>query len=251
MELLQFFFGAIWGSFFYTLSIRFINGSFNADRFKALFSTSICPSCKSKIGPIHLIPVIGYFILRGKCKNCNEKISPLYPIAEIIYGLLLVLFIYKHGENFFALTLFLIAGLAISISIIDLKTLTIPNSLVIAFVILSLYPIIMNNTFSDNLYGLLFMSLFFIIMLLIFPGSFGGGDVKYASAIGILTGLELSIVALEAALISGSLIGIIYALKTKKGLRIKIPFAPFLTIGVLTSLLYGRDIVLIYYGLFF
>lgn len=246
--LVIFFFGAIWGSFFYTLSIRYIRGSFIEYRLKALFSKSRCPECKGKIRAVHLIPIVGYLILKGRCNNCGIRISPLYPAFEIIYGVLLILIVSKYGENIYAITIFLIAGVAISISMIDLKTFTIPDSLIIAFIILSIYPIIINSSLKDSLSGFLFMFLFFIIMLLLFPGSFGGGDIKFASTIGMLFGMELSIVTLEIALISGSFIGIMYALKTKRGLRIKIPFAPFLALGVITSFLYGRDIVIIYYG---
>lgn len=247
--LLIFFFGAMWGSFFFTLSIRYINGVFSKDGMRALFSTSACPECRWKINPIHLIPIVGYLIIRGRCNNCGMKISPMYPVFEVIYGFLLIIIVSKNGENIHAFTLFLIIGLAIAISSIDVKTLIIPNTLLIVFIFLSIYPIILHNSLKDNLYGFFFMGVFFIIILLIFPGSFGGGDIKFASAIGALLGLELSIVVLEVALISGSITGIIYAIKTKKGLRIKMPFAPFLTLGIFISLLYGRDIALLYYSL--
>ena len=120
---------------------------------------------------------------------------------------------------------------------------------VFIFVMISIYPIILNHSLMDNFKGLLLMFSFFIVVLLLFPGSFGGGDMKFASAIGFFLGIELSIVALEIALISGSIVGTIYAIKTRKGLRIKIPFAPFLSLGTISALLYGRDITLLYYNL--
>jgi len=64
---------------------------------------------------------------------------------------------------------------------------------------------------------------------------------------GFLLGFEFSIVALETALITGSVIGIFYALKTKSGLRIKFPFAPFLAAGLVVAFFFGRDILLLYY----
>lgn len=246
-----FFFGTLWGSFFYTLALRYINGSFEKDVIKSLFSSSKCPACNMRIKSVHLIPVAGYLILRGKCANCREVISPLYPIFEIVYGLLLVLISAVYGNTTYSFSVFVIISLSISISIIDIKILTIPDSLVALIVIVSVYPVILNGSFADNLYGFLLMGVFFVLILLIFPGSFGGGDVKFASAIGFVLGLELSVVALETALISGSIIGIIYAVKTGKTLRIKMPFAPFLSAGLLVSLLYGRDIVLLYNRMFF
>jgi len=246
-----FFLGSIWGSFFFTLALRYIIGSFQRNAIIALISSSRCPKCQSKISIPYLIPIIGYLLLNGRCQNCKKRVSPLYPIFEVIYGILLILIIRGYGINAYSATIFLIAGVIITISIIDVKILTIPNSLILVFIILSIYPIILNNTLWDTLYGLLLMSLFFIIILFLFPGSFGGGDLKFASSIGLLFGIEQSIVVLEAALCLGAIMGIIYALKTGKGLKTKIPFAPFLSMGVIISFLYGRDIVLIYYRMIY
>ncbi|MCU0821870.1 MAG: prepilin peptidase [Spirochaetes bacterium] len=251
MKLFIFFFGTLFGSFFHTLSIRFINGSFRENKYEALFSRSKCPACGTSINPLYLIPIIGYIILKGRCGNCKNRISVLYPVLEIFYGFLLLLITSKNGINPYAFCIFITAGIGIVISQIDLKTFLIPNSLLLIFLIFSIYPIIINHSYLDNLYGMLFMALFFIIILLIFPGSFGGGDVKFAAVIGVLLGLELSVLALETALVTGSIAGIIYAVKTGRGLKSKIPFAPFLTFGLLVSIIYGREIVLVYYRILF
>lgn len=241
-----FFIGALFGSFYYTLSIRFLNGSFANSPIKALISFSRCPECKEKISAVYLIPVLGYLALLGKCKNCGKRISPAYPVFEIIYGLVCILTAYRLGIGIYSLVIFLIIGLTISISVIDAKSLTIPDSLVIVFVFLSLYPVFLNREFTDQLIGAAVMFGFFFVVLMLFPGSFGGGDIKFATAIGFLAGLQQSIVVLEAALIIGSITGLIYAAIVKKGLRTKIAFAPFLSSGIFLSLLYGRDIVLLY-----
>jgi leader peptidase (prepilin peptidase)/N-methyltransferase len=242
-----FFTGSLFGSFFYTLAVRYINESFKRDKLNALFSFSKCPVCGYKINPLHLIPVLGYLLLRGKCGRCGSPISKIYPLAEILYGALAFVIYSAFGQSLYTAVIFLIIGLSISISVIDIRIQIIPDSFVLIFFLLSIYPVMLNDSLKDNLYGLLLMGAFFIIVLLIFPGSFGGGDVKFALSIGILLGLESSIVALETALIAGSLIGIIYAIRFKRGLRSKIPFAPFLTFGLLVSLLYGREILSVYY----
>ncbi len=210
---------------------------------------SRCPACGKPIPRLYLVPIAGYLLARGKCQHCRAHISPAYPLYEIIYGSLAITIALKEGLNIYALIMFLLIGLSIAISIVDVKTLSIPNSLVLAFFILSLYPVIMRNMLKDNIYGLLLSFAFFLVILLLFPGSFGGGDIKLASAIGFLLGLEMSIVVIETALITGSVIGVIYAIKTKKGLRIKFPFAPFLTAGLIVSFFYGREIILLYYRL--
>ncbi|HNW29651.1 MAG TPA: A24 family peptidase [Spirochaetota bacterium] len=170
---------------------------------------------------------------------------------EISYGLLALLFTWKLGISLLTVNYYLLSALALCITIIDIKSMTIPNSLIIAFVILSVYPIVMNYNMLDNIYGLLALFAFFIVILLIFPGAFGGGDLKLGSAIGLLAGLEMSIVVLEVSLVSGAITGVIFALKTGKSLKTKIPFAPFLTLGLVVALLYGRDILLVYYRILY
>jgi prepilin signal peptidase PulO-like enzyme (type II secretory pathway) len=125
---------------------------------------------------------------------------------------------------------------------------TIPDVFIVIFFILTVYPVIMNSNIKDNLLGFGIMAAAFLIILLIFPGSFGGGDLKYAAAIGFFLGLDLAIIALETALISGALFGIIYALIKRTGLKIKIPFAPFLTIGAITAVYLGKDIIILYFN---
>lgn len=242
-----FFFGTLWGSFFYTLAHRFSSGAFESGWVKALFSSSRCTHCSTPIKPLNLVPLLGYITSVGRCSSCGKKISPGYPISEIFYGFLAVFIAHKLHITVYAGIIYLIICIAITISIIDVKSMIIPTSLVIVLLLFSLYPIILQENYIDNLYGFLLAFIFFVVILLLFPGSFGGGDVKLASVIGLLLGLELTIVALETALISGTITGIIYAVKTKQGMRVKIPFAPFLTTGLVVALIYGREIVLIYY----
>lgn len=247
--LLLFFFGALWGSFFYTLALRFIDGSMDTNPREALMGRSKCPHCGACVNPLFLFPLLGYLILQGKCASCKERISPLYPAAESGYGLLMLLFAHHFGITTQAMAWYLVAALGISISIIDLKTLRIPDSLLAIMMIISLYPLIAALEWKSPLFGLLLMGGFFLVIMLIFPGSFGGGDLKYAMLIGLMTGLEQAFVVLETALIVGAVTGGIYALVSGKGLKSKIPFGPFLTLGLIVSLVFGQDIVLIYYGL--
>jgi len=239
--------GTVWGSFFFTLALRFSDDTTKNAPLKSLCARSNCPTCKAPIPAVLLIPIVGYLITRGRCQNCGSFISPAYPLAEILYGLLAAAVVSREGITLYATIMFLILGISIAIAIVDIKTLAIPNLLVGAFILLSLYPVILRSDYWDNLFGLILCAVFFLIILLIFPGSFGGGDLKLASAMGFLLGFELSIVAIETALITGSVIGIIYAIKTKKGLKIKLPFAPFLTAGLIVAFFYGRDLLLLYY----
>jgi len=250
MYILYFIAGTFAGSFFYTLALRYSTGAVKENPYKALFSLSACPHCGKNISPVYLIPIVGYIILRGRCSSCKNRISVSYPLMEVLYGVLALMVAYFHGTDLVSLSIYLICAISITIAVIDFKTMTIPPSLIIIFVLLSIYPIVIRFELMDNLYGLIFLTLFFLIIMFIFPGSFGGGDLKFYSAAGFLLGFEMSIVLLEVSLITGALAGIVWGGINGWNFKIKIPFAPFISAGIIITLLFGHTIILYYTQIF-
>jgi prepilin signal peptidase PulO-like enzyme (type II secretory pathway) len=65
--------------------------------------TSFCPYCRVPIRPSDNVPVIGWWLLGGRCRACKLSISSRYPIFELIGGLLaLSVFlstVLSHGRN--------------------------------------------------------------------------------------------------------------------------------------------------------
>ncbi len=53
---------------------------------------SRCPACGTRLTWRENIPVLGWLILRGRCRFCKSPISPEYPIVEAFVGLLFTLF---------------------------------------------------------------------------------------------------------------------------------------------------------------
>jgi len=166
---------------------------------------------------------------------------------EILYGSMALLVARFHGTDLLSLFIYLIAAVSVAIAIVDIRTMVIPLSLNIVFFVLSVYPVILHNNPLDNFNGFLFLTVFFLVMMFIFPGAFGGGDLKLYAAAGFLLGLEMSIVLLEVSLISGALFGIIWGAFKGWKFRIRIPFAPFIAAGIIITLLFGDTIILFYY----
>ncbi|MFN0131001.1 MAG: prepilin peptidase [Phycisphaerales bacterium] len=114
---------------------------------------SRCPSCSTRLTWRENVPVLGWLMLRGKCRFCKARISPEYPVVEAIVGLLFVacyLACYGIDPRFeiqglnlgairpewaqndasltwpiFVVILFLMASL-VAMTIIDARTFTIP-----------------------------------------------------------------------------------------------------------------------------
>jgi leader peptidase (prepilin peptidase)/N-methyltransferase len=52
---------------------------------------SACPRCGSAILARDNVPVLGWLLLRGRCRDCGGAISPRYPAIELAVGLLYAL----------------------------------------------------------------------------------------------------------------------------------------------------------------
>jgi leader peptidase (prepilin peptidase)/N-methyltransferase len=52
---------------------------------------SHCPACKQPIRWFHNLPILGWLILRGRCRDCRAKIPARYPLVEAFTAGLFVL----------------------------------------------------------------------------------------------------------------------------------------------------------------
>src|SRR3989344_5630266 len=78
--LCAFVFGAIVGSSLNVMILRHNTGiSFARKR-------SFCDSCGKTLSPIELIPILSFFIQRGRCRTCGSRLSWQYPIVEFATG---------------------------------------------------------------------------------------------------------------------------------------------------------------------
>lgn len=75
-------FGAIIGSFLNVVIFRLPRGlSISQPRW------SFCPRCETRIRPYHNVPIVGWFLLRGKCASCGQPVSAIYPTIEALTSL--------------------------------------------------------------------------------------------------------------------------------------------------------------------
>lgn len=89
-----FWFGAICGSFLNVCVYRlpqYPHGEF-WPAIRGLWSPpSSCPRCRTPIRWHDNVPVLGWLMLRGRCRACRMWISPQYPLVEFANGCLFVL----------------------------------------------------------------------------------------------------------------------------------------------------------------
>ncbi len=242
--------GTFLGSFFYTLALKFISGEIERERWRALMGRSKCPRCKSAVAVPFLVPLLGYIFAWGKCQKCGVKISPLYPLWEIIYGTMCVVLFWQYGLSSSFFIILVMFSVMVCISLIDAKTMLIPDSLLLVLAVVSVFSVLRSGEFPEHLYGFLIVTAFMVLVMFIFPGSFGGGDLKLMAVCAFYLGLEMSLVFLEVTLVGGALFGVLFViLRGGKSLKVRIPFAPFIALGYAVTELFGGEILLIYYSM--
>jgi len=74
--------GAMLGSFVNVVVHRVPRGA------SVVHGRSRCPRCGAAVRPRDNVPVIGWLLLRGRCRDCAAPISARYPIVEAGCGLL-------------------------------------------------------------------------------------------------------------------------------------------------------------------
>ncbi len=74
------FIGACIGSFLNVVAYRTPRGM------SVVWKPSHCPRCGHDIRPRDNLPVLGWLLLRGRCRDCGAPISPRYAIVEAAMG---------------------------------------------------------------------------------------------------------------------------------------------------------------------
>lgn len=232
--------GAAFGSFFNVVAYRLPRGE------SLLHPGSRCPSCEAPVSARDNVPIVGWLLLRGRCRNCGEPVSPRYPIVEALTAALAVAIVVVHHPTVDkVLGLALLAAL-VPISLIDLDTRKIPNVITgpaaVAAIVLGL--IFKPSHVPAQLLAGAASGAFLLVFALAYPKGLGMGDVKLAGVLGLyLRGAAA--VALFAGILAGALvgIGIMARVGVAKGRKTGIPFGPYLAFGGILGILVGPQIL--------
>jgi leader peptidase (prepilin peptidase)/N-methyltransferase len=220
---------------------------------------STCPGCGARIKPYDNIPILSYFILRGRCRSCGTRISAVYPLVEALTaaGFLLVYFTFGRALDlrFFAGCLFTCA--LIALGFIDYFHQILPDAITLPGLVLALaYAFFRDDlSFRGSLVGAVAGSGF---LLLVYGGyllirkkeGLGMGDVTMMLMVGAYLGLMKTFLTLILGSLVGALVGVFFIVRRKKGLQFALPFGTFLAPAAFISALWGDRIITAYLSLY-
>jgi len=237
---LAFIFGAAVGSFLNVCIFRL------PEHQSIIKPLSRCSHCHHPIRYRDNIPIISFFLLRGRCRDCGEKISWRYPLVELITAVLSIWLFMKFGLSWDYLVFFIFTAVLIVITFIDLDHQIIPDILTLPGIPLFFLAagFIVKIPWTETLLGLLIgggvlFIIAFVYELITKREGMGGGDIKLLAMIGGFFGWKSLIFILLFSSLSGAVIGVAAMIIKKQDTKYAIPFGPFLSAAAVAYIFWG------------
>jgi len=239
------FIGLVLGSFYNVVGIR-------VPAKESLMGRSHCPKCGKTLGVVELIPVVGYLVLKGKCKGCKSPISIKYPLIELISGsLFLLLFVLLRGNMVEYIVSISFVSLMLIVVVSDLYYQVVPDKVLLVFLPIILILRIIGDFmpwYESLIGGVLGFGFMYLIAWYgekrFKKQALGGGDIKLYFIIGLFLGYNLVFLSLFFSSVVGLLFGLI--VRKKSGY---IPFVPFIFVGSMITYLFGQAVIDWYLGI--
>jgi leader peptidase (prepilin peptidase)/N-methyltransferase len=214
---------------------------------------SACPRCGLPIRARDNVPVLGWLVLRGRCRDCAEPISVRYPLVEAFTGLMFAVMALRFGPHVILANYLYLAAVGVALALIDLDVkrlpdvLTLPSYVVVAALLTLAAGV--TGDWADLLgaaLGAVALFAFYFALWFAYPAGMGFGDVKLSGVLGGCLGwISWSAVGVGAfsGFLYGGLFGIGVVLFAQGGRKTKVPFGPFMLLGALTGILVGDQLV--------
>ena len=225
--------------------------------FNLMHPRSRCPACAAPITALQNIPVFSWLALGGKCANCRAPISFRYPAVELAAGALGVLMAWRFGYSAAAAGAMLFAWVLLALTFIDLDTQLLPDDLTLPllwagllFNLFGTYTDLRSAVLGAVGGYLLLWTVYWGFRLIAKKEGMGYGDFKLLAALGAWLGWQVLPFVVLVSAGMGAIVGGLLLWRAKRGMETRIPFGPYLALGGLAGLLWGRQAVISWIGYF-
>lgn len=222
-------------------------------RFDLASPASHCPACQAPIRIHHLVPVLSWLWLRGRCADCGSAIPWRYPATELLTALAFAIVAWRFGPGWPLLAALVITACLLALALIDFDTHYLPDQLTLPLMWLGLLASLvplgdLDARFAadpaDAIVGaalgyLALWSVYWLFKLLTRKEGMGYGDFKLLAALGAWLGTSMLLPIVLAASVAGSIVGIVLILVFRHSRHQPIAFGPYLAMAGWLALLLG------------
>mgnify|MGYP000955005287 CR=1 FL=1 len=104
------------------------------------FSGSRCCQCQTPLFWYDTVPLLGWMLLKGKCRHCGQPVSTRYPLLEGLCAMMAVICYALHPASMImSLALFLFFWFVLALSVIDLQHYLLPDKLTLPLLWVGLF----------------------------------------------------------------------------------------------------------------
>jgi leader peptidase (prepilin peptidase)/N-methyltransferase len=162
----------------------------------------------------------------------------------------------RFGNSLPALIYFTFIAALLVITFIDIDHRIIPDIISLPGILLGFLAsmILPQLNWSDSLIGIgigggILLAVAWGYQLFTGKDGMGGGDIKLLAMIGAFLGWKGVLFTVMASSLIGTVVGIVLMVRTGKGIKMALPFGPFLSIGAILFLFFGPQLIDLYFNL--
>ena len=213
---------------------------------------SHCPACGRTLSAAELVPCLSFLVQGGRCRGCGAKIPARDFWLEVLGGGgVCACCAAFGGETARAALTFAVLGILTVVTFMDIDTLEIYDRfpallLVCGAAAQFVFP---GPGIASRLLGCVIVSLPMLLLALVVPGGFGGGDIKLMFGAGFFLGARLTVVAAFVGILLGGGFGALLLAAKKADRKTRFAFGPFLCIGIAAAMFFGERLADWYIGL--
>ena len=227
------------------------------ERYNLFVPRSRCPACGHGINAMENIPVLSWAMLRGRCSACKARISARYPVVELLAGGAAAWSAARFGFTPAAFGAMVFLWSVIAVSVIDLDTQLLPDSITLPLLWLGLL-LNTGGVFTDlrsAVIGaaagyLVLWSVYWLFKLVTGKEGMGYGDFKLLAAIGAWLGWQMLPLTIILSSFIGAGVGIALMVLARHGRNVPIPFGPYLGAAGIVALFWGPQLTRQYFSQF-
>lgn len=176
---------------------------------------SHCPACGRTLSAAELVPCLSFLVQGGRCRGCGARIPARDFWLEVLGGGGVCACCAAFGGETAQAAQFVFPGPGI----------------------------------KSRLLGCVIVSLPMLLLALVVPGGFGGGDIKLMFGAGFFLGARLTVVAAFLGILLGGGFGALLLAAKKADRKTRFAFGPFLCIGIAAAMFFGERLADWYIGL--
>ncbi|UZN05163.1 prepilin peptidase [Cellulomonas sp. S1-8] len=224
---------------------------------------SACPRCGHGIRPRDNVPVLGWLLLRGRCRDCGEPIAARYPLVEAGTGVAFVAataWLLTRDDGLWLLpAVWYLVAIGIALALIDIDTHRLPDALVLPSYVVALVLLAVASAGTGQwdallraLIGGAALWVFYFVLVLAYPKGMGFGDVKLAGVLGMYlgwVGWGALVVGAFAAFLCGGVYALGLLVLRRADRKSGVPFGPWMLLGCVIGLTAGEAVWDAYLGI--